>query len=107
MSDILPQGLSASEFKAALDAFRKIVGARWVIVEPTEGLNSYRDQYSPRPASFFLASAAVAPDSVEQIQQILKVANDYGIPLWTVGAGRNLAYGGAAPRENGYVVLDL
>ena len=53
------------------------------------------------------ASAALLPASVDEIRAILRVANEYRIPLWTVSTGRNFAYGGAAPRLPGSVVLDL
>ena len=52
-------------------------------------------------------SAAVAPDGVEQVQAVVKIANKYKIPLWTISTGKNLGYGGSAPRLSGSVVLDL
>ena len=33
-------------------------------------------------------SAAVAPDSVEQVQAVVRIANRYRIPLWTISTGR-------------------
>ena len=48
-----------------------------------------------------------APLSVDEIRAVLRVANQFRIPLWTVSTGRNFAYGGAAPRLAGSVVLDL
>jgi 4-cresol dehydrogenase (hydroxylating) len=47
------------------------------------------------------------PDSVEEVQAILRIANEYRIPLWTSSQGRNNGYGGAAPRVSGAVVLSL
>jgi FAD/FMN-containing dehydrogenase len=38
---------------------------------------------------------------------VLAVANKYAIPLWTFSRGKNLGYGGPAPRVNGSVALDL
>jgi 4-cresol dehydrogenase (hydroxylating) len=49
----------------------------------------------------------VAPDSVEQVQEIVQIANTYRLPLWTVSTGKNLGYGGSAPVLSGSVVLDL
>ena len=54
-----------------------------------------------------VASAAVAPDTVEQVQAIVRIANRYKIPLYTISTGRNLGYGGSAPACPGSVVLDL
>lgn len=106
MSQNLPEGVSASAFNAALDEMRAIVGPQWVFVEQLP-ISSYRDAYSPLPGDGMLPSAAVAPDGIEQIQKILKVANDHRLPLWTTGNGRNFAYGGPAPRQTGDVMLDL
>ena len=72
-------------------------------------LNLYRDAYSPfwGEAEDRVPSAAVAPSNVEQVQAIVKIANAYKFPLWTVSTGRNLGYGGAAPVYSGSVVVDL
>jgi 4-cresol dehydrogenase (hydroxylating) len=106
MAENLPQGVDAATFRAALGELRAIVGAEWVFVDEVP-LSTYRDAYSPLPDGELLPSAAVAPDGVEQIQKILKVANDHRIPVWTIGTGKNFAYGGPAPRKSGYIVLDL
>ena len=53
------------------------------------------------------ASAAVAPDGVEQVQKVVKIANRYKIPIYPISTGKNLGYGGSAPVLSGSVVLDL
>ncbi|KAJ2897242.1 Vanillyl-alcohol oxidase [Zalerion maritima] len=50
---------------------------------------------------------AVRPRSVEEVQAIVKVANELRVPLWTVSRGKNLGYGGSCPVVDGSVVLDL
>ncbi len=50
---------------------------------------------------------AVAPDNVEEVQKVVKIANAYKIPLYTISTGKNLGYGGSAPVLSGSVVLDL
>ena len=103
---ILPAGVSAGEFNDALDAWRRIVGADHVLTG--EALASYQDPYSiVADEATHAASAAVAPDSAEQVQAILKVANQFKIPLWTISCGKNHGYGCASPRMAGTVVLDL
>src|SRR5690606_29108077 len=69
--------------------------------------DSYLDAFAPGDADRHAASGALAPDSAEQVQAIIKVANKYKIPLWPVSTGRNLAYGGSAPVMKGTMVLDL
>ena len=102
-----PPGVSDGDFARALGAFREAVGAQWVFTG--EDADLYRDAYSPlwgEPGER-RASAAVAPDRVEQVQQIVRIASAYRIPLYTISTGRNLAYGGSAPVYSGSVVLDL
>lgn len=104
----LPPNVSAEDFAAALTDFAAAVGDDWVF-SSDEDVAQYRDSYSilwGEPEER-VASAAVAPANVEQIQQIVRVANRYGIPLYPISTGRNLTYGGAAPNLSGSVVLDL
>ena len=54
-----------------------------------------------------VASAAVAPQTLEQVQAVVRTANQYKVPLYAISTGRNLAYGGSAPVYSGSVVLDL
>ncbi|XXZ54386.1 FAD-binding oxidoreductase [Sorangium sp. So ce341] len=58
-------------------------------------------------ADTFRSSGAVLPRSVEEVQTVLAIANQHGVPLWTISLGRNLGYGGGAPRVSGSIVLDL
>jgi (+)-pinoresinol hydroxylase len=104
----VPPGVSGRDFSDALRQFEEAVGKDWVF-SSDEDVDPYRDSYSPfwHEEEEPIPSAAVAPDGVEQVQKILKIANDYKIPLWTVSTGRNLAYGGSAPVLSGSVVLDL
>jgi 4-cresol dehydrogenase (hydroxylating) len=106
LTRILPPNLSEAQFDRALAGWGAVVGEQHVVSSDAE-LASYRDPFAPGQAAAFAASAALRPDSVEQIRAILRIANQYRIPLWTVSTGRNFAYGGAAPRLSGSVVLDL
>jgi len=103
-----PPGVTASDFSAALKRFEELVGKDWVFTSDDD-LALYRDAYSPlwgEPQDS-LPSAAVAPDALEQVQEIVRTANRFSIPLYTISTGRNLAYGGSAPVLSGSVVLDL
>jgi (+)-pinoresinol hydroxylase len=104
----LPPNVSATDFNAALAAWRKVVGTEWVFSDPQD-VALYRDAYSPLygEPDERVASAAVAPSTVEQVQAIVRTANQYRIPLYAISTGRNLAYGGASPVYSGSVVLDL
>ncbi|MFO7275555.1 MAG: FAD-binding oxidoreductase [Pseudomonadota bacterium] len=106
MADPLPPGVTAEQMAEALERFRRIAGPEWVFTG--EKVASYRDPYTiTNDESRYRAHAAVAPDSTEEVQAIVKVANEFRVPLWVVSRGKNFAYGGAAPVLSGSVVLDL
>ena len=105
----LPPGVSEETFRRALQDFANVVGQDWVFYKD-EDVARYNDAFSPfvaEPELQRVASAAVAPTQVEQIQQIVRIANQYKIPLYAVSTGRNLGYGGSAPNLSGSVVVDL
>ena len=103
-----PPGVSEQDFAAALQAFAAAIGPEWVFTSAAD-VALYRDAYSPfrDEAGERVASAAVAPDSVEQVREVVRIANRYRIPLYPISTGKNLAYGGSAPILSGSVVLDL
>ncbi|WP_417227783.1 FAD-binding oxidoreductase [Amphritea sp.] len=107
MDRVLPPGLDRSTFEKALTEFNQVVGKQWVFIERKK-VDLYRDAYTPLDANDeFYASAAIAPASTEEVQAIVKIANRYKIPLWSISTGKNLAYGGSSPRMTGTIVLDL
>jgi len=104
----LPPGVSARDFDTAVQRFQSVVGPEWVFTND-EDVHLYRDAYTPfyGEEGEIIPSGGIGPNSVEQVQEIVKIANQYGIPLWPVSTGRNLGYGGAAPRMSGTMVLDM
>jgi 4-cresol dehydrogenase (hydroxylating) len=72
-----------------------------------EDLREFRDPFAFETWDEYTASAVVLPETVEQIQEIVRIANRRGVPLWTTGQGRNNGYGGPAPRVKGSVVVSL
>lgn len=48
-----------------------------------------------------------SPSTLAHLQSILSISNHHSIPLWTFSRGKNLGYGGPAPRVTGCVALDL
>ena len=104
----LPPGISEGDFNDALRRIADVVGDTWVF-RSDEDLALYRDAYSPLwgEEEERVASAAVAPITVEEIQSVVRIANEYRLPLFPISTGRNLTYGGSAPAYSGSVVLDL
>ncbi len=104
----LPPGLSLKDFQEAIKQFEAAVGKQWVFTS-AEDVALYRDSYSVflgEPEEI-VASAAVAPDTVEQVQKVMKIANTFKVPIYPISTGKNLGYGGSAPNLSGSVVLDL
>ncbi|HET7132182.1 MAG TPA: FAD-binding oxidoreductase [Gammaproteobacteria bacterium] len=103
-----PPGVSERDFQSALRELESIVTKERLFTSDEDVL-LYRDGYSPLwgEADERMASAAVAPTTVEQVQAIVKVANEYALPLYPISTGRNLTYGGCAPTYSGSVVVDL
>ncbi len=107
-SRMLPPGVTNREFDRALIAFGAAIGDEDVVTTEQE-LQNYTDPFAfasvdPRA---FAPSAAVKPGSVEEVRAIVRIANDFKIPLWVVSRGKNLGYGGAAPCVAGSVTVDL
>ncbi|KIW36011.1 uncharacterized protein PV06_11686 [Exophiala oligosperma] len=111
---VLPAGFDEKTFDQALDALSLVVGADNVSrdgshgsVEGPNGEKSYGDIWPLANPTDHTPSGAVRPATVEDVQGVLKVANRYRLPLWTVSRGRNLGYGGSGAVVRGTVVLDL
>ena len=105
---VLPPNVSAEQFSAALRQFEAAVGKEWVFTSEDD-LFAYRDHFGflKGEPNERLASAAVGPSSVEQVQAIVRTANQFRIPLYAVSTGKNYGYGGASPNLTGSVVVDL
>jgi hypothetical protein len=108
---ILPPGVSARDFANALRQWERVVGREWVF-SSDEDLDLYRDSYSPfwHEPDDPVPSAAVAPDGVEQVQQIVRIANTFKISavdgfdrkesgIWRLGAAA-FGYCGARPEAH-------
>ena len=80
----IPPGVSAGDFAEAIKQFEEAVGKEWVFTSD-EDVALYRDAYSPfwGEEEELVASAAVAPDNVEQVQKVVRIANKFKIPLYT------------------------
>lgn len=106
MKPTLPPRVGPLQFDAALQAFAGVVGKDWVMASDADR-DAYADVYAPGPAEQWPPSAAIAPASVEEVQAVVRLANEHRTPLWPVARGKNLGYGTAAPRMPGSIVLDL
>lgn len=104
--DVLPRGVNQQAFLKAVKAFRKLLGDENVLTKP-EQLIAYMKIMMPVDEAEHAPSAALTATTVEQIQAIVKICNEYRIPIWTISTGRNFGYGSAAPHHRGQIILDL
>jgi 4-cresol dehydrogenase (hydroxylating) flavoprotein subunit len=91
---------------AALNAFAAALGDAAVFTSDAD-LREYRDPFSFASWDDYTAAAVVTPTEVEQVQEVVRIANEHRVPLWTLSQGRNNGYGGPAPRVKGSVIVSL
>ena len=106
MSLVLPPDVTQASLERTLDELRAVVGAAHVLTSPDE-LREYRDPFWHVAWDDYEAAAVVQPQSVEEIQAIVRIANERRVPLWTSSQGRNNGYGGSSPRVRGSVIVNL
>ncbi len=97
---------SAAACDAALAAMEQALGSGGVLTDPAS-LAEFRDPFAPAGQEWYEPSAILMPASTEEVQAVVRIANEYGTPLWTSGQGRNNGYGGPAPRLSGSFALSL
>ncbi len=90
----------------ALHEFEHALGAGRVITSEDE-LREWRDPFQFDTWDEYTASAVVMPETVEEVQAVVRIAGRHGVPLWTHSQGRNNGYGGPAPRVKGSVIVSL
>jgi 4-cresol dehydrogenase (hydroxylating) len=106
MSITAPTTYHPDSLRGALEAFTAVLGETAVITDPGE-LREFRDPYTYRESDQWDAAAAVLPTTTEHVAEVVKIANRFGVPLWTFSQGRNNTYGGPAPRVKGAVIVNL
>jgi 4-cresol dehydrogenase (hydroxylating) flavoprotein subunit len=77
------------------------------VITSDDGLREFRDPFAFATWDAYTASAVLMPETVEEIQQIVRIANEHKVPPWTHGTGVNNGYGGPAPRLKGSVIVSL
>ncbi|EXJ91673.1 vanillyl-alcohol oxidase [Capronia epimyces CBS 606.96] len=113
---VLPPGISSQTFKVFIVRVINIVGESNVdVIKDAQqlGKDSYldpskvHDMFYISDEDYFVSSAVVAPRNVQDVQAIIRLSNELVVPLWPFSVGRNVGYGGAAPRVPGSVGLDM
>ena len=112
----LPPSTSFDKFQDFITETARICGEENVsVISNAEELQheSYldpgkaHDMFHILGKEYFVSSAVIAPRGVPEVQDVVRLCNEYEIPLWPFSVGRNVGYGGAAPRVPGSVGLDM
>lgn len=112
----LPPGIDSATFKHFCQRAAEVCDENNVVViSKSEELDheSYldpskvHDMYHILEDDYFVSSVVITPRSVPDVQAVMKLCNEFEIPVWPFSIGRNVGYGGAAPRVPGSVGLDL
>lgn len=103
---LLPEGTTLGQWENAIAEFQALLGTDCVLLEEQE-VAEFDDPYQATDAPGYRSAAVLQPSEVDQIQEIVRIANRYTISLSVNSQGRNNAYGGAAPRLNGSVTINL
>lgn len=111
----LPPDVTLETFETAIEDLRTQIGTTNVTVIDASHLEDGWYLEHPNTHDAFhvighdelVASAVVYPGSTAEVQAVVRWANKYSLPIYPISLGRNLGYGGAAPRVPGGVVVDL
>jgi glycolate oxidase len=85
---------------AHLEAFKKIVGENYVFVDE-EVLSAYASDETED--LHFLPDVVLKPETAREISEVMKICNQYKIPVTPRGAGTGLS-GGALPHLGGVLL---
>jgi hypothetical protein len=90
LKSVLPPGIDRDAFDTAIKRYKSIVGDAQVY--EGEALTEYIDPYELHEAEGTrrMPSAAVRPKNVEELREVLKISNEFVIPVWTFSRGKNL-----------------
>lgn len=113
---ILPPNTTAATFSTFIDRLTEVVSdenltivndEKQLLKEDYMDRSKVHDMFHIVEKEQFVSSAIVAPRSVPEVQAIMRLANEFEIPVWPFSMGRNIGYGGSAPRVAGSIGIDM
>src|SRR5687768_4346930 len=93
---------SAPAVSAAISEWRSAIGAAYVSTA-ADDLRAAAGATFPTRATVF---AIVRPADTREVQECVRIANKFTVPLYPVSTGRNWGYGSRSPVRDA-VILDL
>ncbi len=102
------------QLQNAIDAWQQALGPPHVAVDPAALARYARttapgipQSPAPHPGPDSGPGAILFPDSTAQVQDIVRIAAQYGVPVYPISRGKNWGYGDANPPTPGQVIVDL
>lgn len=95
-----PAAPTTAAFEAAIAAWRRALGAGHVSID-TAACNRDTSSFAG------VIPAALRPGSTAEVQDVVRIARQYRVPLHPVSTGHNWGYGSAVPPRFPAVLLDL
>lgn len=106
----IPDGVTPEDFATALTRFEAVVG-RDNVLTGDDRLTPYYKTMMPVADEDYAMSAVVQPTTTEQVQGIVRICNEFKVPVWPTSTGRNFGYGtyaqGNAKGHRHQVVIDF
>lgn len=106
----IPDGVTPEDFGMALDQFAELLGADNVLTGE-DRLTPYYKTMMPVDDQDYAMSAVLQPTTTEQVQSIMRICNEFRVPVWPTSTGRNFGYGtyaqGSAGGNRHQVVIDF
>ncbi len=87
----------------AISAWQKAIGSEHALSD-TATISSYESATYKTDISI---TAVLTPKNAEEVQECVRIANEYKIPLYPISKGKNWGYGSKVPAENGCAVISL
>lgn len=91
-----------NQIENAINEFKKVLGSNYVVTG--DALTPYINNVSGTQRSVI---AVLLPSKVEEVQQIVKIANLYKIPLYPISRGKNWGLGSRLPVVDHCVIVEL
>lgn len=101
----VPPGVTEDDLDRALAAIAAAIGDGKVATD-VESLVDFQDPFQ-FPGAATNVPSGVSPTTVEEVQAIVRIANEHRVPVWPISRGKNNGYGGAAPQVRGSLMLSF
>ena len=88
---------------SALARWVEVLGAEFVV----EGKETLRSAETATFQTSQKVPVVLRPGSTEEVQAVVRIANECGMPIYPTSSGKNWGYGSGVPVRSGCAVVDL